>query len=344
LLLGIHYKDKYEELKLEKSVEVARRLVRKNSNIEERTVDETKPNISKNSSPFRNEENINERKQISSSSDNDFGSLHRLRKKLFPSISVTDAEMNPRRSHISRIWNSVRRRDLEQFTPTRKLSEPIPPKNLTEEIDSNTSKLPTIDEKNETKEKEDQKVNENITGEMEVKSIHVENATESEDMEPKIEKVEVNNIIDGIDSKTNLNREPDNNKEEEDSGQLAKFAQLHSNLDLNLSDSQLEDVLRHRFEQEAKIESPKNLKLLSLRNSRSFASSGIQSVEIEEGREHNGNEIYFFGIIDILICYELKKKAEHAIKSAVFDKEGISVQPPAHYARRFCDFVTSIVE
>lgn len=55
----------------------------------------------------------------------------------------------------------------------------------------------------------------------------------------------------------------------------------------------------------------------------------------------NGEELLLYvGIIDILQTYDPAKYVEHAIKSRVQDKNGISVKPPREYAERFLEFMT----
>ena len=53
-----------------------------------------------------------------------------------------------------------------------------------------------------------------------------------------------------------------------------------------------------------------------------------------------GDKIYYLAIIDVLIRYGTKKKAETVSKSIVHKKEEISAVPPNKYASRFIDFVS----
>lgn len=55
------------------------------------------------------------------------------------------------------------------------------------------------------------------------------------------------------------------------------------------------------------------------------------------------NEVYFFGIIDILVEYGIKKKMETKFKSMKHDKATISSVEPVYYANRFTQFVKSNV-
>mmetsp|Transcript_50855 Transcript_50855/g.99705 ORF Transcript_50855/g.99705 Transcript_50855/m.99705 type:complete len:724 (+) Transcript_50855:98-2269(+) len=55
-------------------------------------------------------------------------------------------------------------------------------------------------------------------------------------------------------------------------------------------------------------------------------------------------EFYFFGIIDILICYGFKKKFETKFKSMKHDVKTISAVDPNLYADRFLEFIRNAVE
>jgi len=62
--------------------------------------------------------------------------------------------------------------------------------------------------------------------------------------------------------------------------------------------------------------------------------------------EAEGEEIYYIGIIDTLMAFQMRKKLEHVGKSMIniSDPLGVSVVPPAKYAQRFIDFISGIVE
>jgi len=68
---------------------------------------------------------------------------------------------------------------------------------------------------------------------------------------------------------------------------------------------------------------------------------GTRAFTIERGI---GNEIYFVGVIDILIRYATKKKAETIGKSIIHGSETISVVAPHKYALRFLRFIDTVVE
>jgi len=63
-------------------------------------------------------------------------------------------------------------------------------------------------------------------------------------------------------------------------------------------------------------------------------------VATPEGR----TEVYYLGIIDILIQYKSKKKMEHFMKSVVHGPDEVSVVHPALYANRFFKFMEQLVE
>jgi len=54
-------------------------------------------------------------------------------------------------------------------------------------------------------------------------------------------------------------------------------------------------------------------------------------------------EIYYFGIIDILIQYMAKKKMEHFMKSVVHAPDEVSVVHPEFYANRFFKFMVDLL-
>jgi len=55
-----------------------------------------------------------------------------------------------------------------------------------------------------------------------------------------------------------------------------------------------------------------------------------------------GNMVVYFGIIDILTKYDIKKRAEHYIIGALNDRNQISAIPPDKYRVRFVDFFKTI--
>ncbi|KAJ3672951.1 hypothetical protein LUZ60_006325 [Juncus effusus] len=67
-----------------------------------------------------------------------------------------------------------------------------------------------------------------------------------------------------------------------------------------------------------------------------------------ESSEDDPFEVYdvvlYLGIIDILQEYNLKKKAEHALKSLKFDPSSISAVEPRFYAQRFISFLEKVFQ
>eukprot|EP01114_Cavostelium_apophysatum_P001266 TRINITY_DN11072_c0_g1_i1.p1 TRINITY_DN11072_c0_g1~~TRINITY_DN11072_c0_g1_i1.p1 ORF type:complete len:168 (+),score=46.95 TRINITY_DN11072_c0_g1_i1:198-701(+) len=55
------------------------------------------------------------------------------------------------------------------------------------------------------------------------------------------------------------------------------------------------------------------------------------------------DEVYYFGIIDILVEYDVKKKIEHQYKSKVYEDQEISSVDPITYANRFKRFISTKV-
>jgi len=221
---------------------------------------------------------------------------------------------------FARIW---RNRSKKSLSIPRKLSEPMP---MPLELNKDHSLENSLEDFRSVKVHSD--------GDSSISNVEiVKEVNEPKQLEEK--KTELPNLEDVPKEVETIKKEKNDNEKKTDPVETTKEI---SNEDDNtqmgeqiVGDHQKIDKLSPSF---------KKLKVLSLRNSSSFGSVGLQSCE--SGTE--GNEVYFFGIIDILICYELKKKAEHVLKSAVYDKDGISVQKPAKYAQRFTEFMTSIVD
>lgn len=64
-------------------------------------------------------------------------------------------------------------------------------------------------------------------------------------------------------------------------------------------------------------------------------SAGVDLVEVYD-------VVLYFGIIDILQNYNIKKKIEHAYKSLHFDSMSISAVEPKSYSRRFINFLSKV--
>ena len=56
------------------------------------------------------------------------------------------------------------------------------------------------------------------------------------------------------------------------------------------------------------------------------------------------NELYCFGIIDIMTPYNTAKKIEHLWKSIKYDKNKISATNPDFYAERFLQFLVDSIK
>jgi len=55
-------------------------------------------------------------------------------------------------------------------------------------------------------------------------------------------------------------------------------------------------------------------------------------------------EVYYIGIIDILVQYVAKKKIEHLVKSIAYSGDEVSVVNPLFYSNRFFDFITALID
>jgi len=82
---------------------------------------------------------------------------------------------------------------------------------------------------------------------------------------------------------------------------------------------------------------PIRLRSISAPNQPMFGSGGICAV-----RPDGVHERYFIGIIDILIQYGSRKRAESLLKSVVYSEEA-SVVPPDRYAERFQEFIFGLL-
>ena len=93
----------------------------------------------------------------------------------------------------------------------------------------------------------------------------------------------------------------------------------------------------------------------SVRPGSSSGSEGARPVPFFQrdsgGMRAQGSEdLYFVGVIDILIQFGAKKRMEHKWKSVrtpsknTRGEHGISVVPPEEYARRFVNFMDAITQ
>jgi len=61
------------------------------------------------------------------------------------------------------------------------------------------------------------------------------------------------------------------------------------------------------------------------------------------GVEGNEGDVFYFGIVDVLQPYTLKKQLEHSLKSLVQDKQKMTIVEPALYSQRFQAYISSIL-
>merc|ERR1740138_1734799 len=74
------------------------------------------------------------------------------------------------------------------------------------------------------------------------------------------------------------------------------------------------------------------------------ADGGIDSYSVKEGERISGEYVFFVGVIDILIPFGTRKKAEYAYKHVQHaGNDNFSVIPPHEYAQRFSEFVCSAI-
>lgn len=76
-------------------------------------------------------------------------------------------------------------------------------------------------------------------------------------------------------------------------------------------------------------------------NPHPYFDAGLMSYDPATGAPKN--ELWFLGIIDILIQFGVFKKAENFVKSFIHDPQGISIIPPDQYCERFCNYLTSCI-
>jgi len=61
------------------------------------------------------------------------------------------------------------------------------------------------------------------------------------------------------------------------------------------------------------------------------------------GVEGTEGDVFYFGIVDVLQPYTLKKQLEHSLKSLVQDKKKMTIVEPALYSQRFQAYISSIL-
>ena len=72
-------------------------------------------------------------------------------------------------------------------------------------------------------------------------------------------------------------------------------------------------------------------------NRKSWAAGPSTSVLRKDwnGVEGTEGDVFYFGIVDVLQPYTLKKQLEHSLKSLVQDKKKMTIVEPALYSQRF---------
>lgn len=76
-------------------------------------------------------------------------------------------------------------------------------------------------------------------------------------------------------------------------------------------------------------------------NAHPYFDRGLRSYDAQGALK---NEVWFMGIIDILIQFGVFKKAENFVKSLVHDSNAISIIPPDQYCERFSNFLVSCIK
>lgn len=107
--------------------------------------------------------------------------------------------------------------------------------------------------------------------------------------------------------------------------------------------AQLAEEQRRALEKELELLSPKSAaasasasQLLELVKPPVSDRTGVPGIEADGSPS---DEVYFFGIIDILQQYDLKKQGETVLKSMLHPRSGISSVSPKMYATRYLKFL-----
>lgn len=61
------------------------------------------------------------------------------------------------------------------------------------------------------------------------------------------------------------------------------------------------------------------------------------------GVEGAEGDVFYFGLVDVLQPYTLKKQLEHSLKSLVQDRNKMTIVEPGQYSQRFQAYISSIV-
>ena len=85
---------------------------------------------------------------------------------------------------------------------------------------------------------------------------------------------------------------------------------------------------------------------LALLSGRSFVTLGTHmaatAIPNDPSKGQPRDVVLFFGIIDILQEYNVRKRIEHASKSVITEKDTMSAVNPTVYSKRFQNFLRSV--
>jgi len=101
----------------------------------------------------------------------------------------------------------------------------------------------------------------------------------------------------------------------------------------------------HENEEEESIVEPVAVASVEFSNPKHNPKDIKVKLNIEQGlTSRDGDEVYFMGVIDILITWDSYKRAERLLKSVQYDRDKISAVPPDMYAERFTSFIDTCID
>jgi 1-phosphatidylinositol-4-phosphate 5-kinase len=128
--------------------------------------------------------------------------------------------------------------------------------------------------------------------------------------------------------------------------QAAQTAQTHSTLSAERANSTSNESVQpstSSANQSVSSPMPSNYKSSMSSTSKSNWDNVFNMSAVPARSAKNERLLIYFGIIDILQSYRIKKRLEHAFKRLITDGDTVSVCPPDFYAKRFIDFMTQKV-